>query len=85
MDVYGWCGQIPRSAEFNRRSAEMTAQPSADILLLWQQIFMINIFNCVLMEIRGKVCSIGRGGNGSTRPIFLNFTKRSYLNQGRLT
>lgn len=46
---------------------------------------MINIFNCVLMDITGKVCSIGRGGNGSTRPIFLNFAKRSYLNQGRLT
>ena len=85
MDVYGWRGQILRSAEFNRRSAEMTAQPSADVLLLRQQIFMINIFNCVLMEITGKVCSIGRGGNGSTRPIFLNFAKRSYLNQGRLT
>jgi hypothetical protein len=26
MDAYGGCGQILRSAEFNRRSAEMTAQ-----------------------------------------------------------
>jgi hypothetical protein len=29
---------------------------------LWQQILMINIFNCVLMDITGKVSSIGKGG-----------------------
>jgi hypothetical protein len=44
---------------------------------------MINVFNCLLMDVLRKAFSIGKGGSGCTRPIFL-VNERSYLNKGKL-